>query len=174
LPGRYLPAARCGGGGRWEIPPGRTATSDPVPLAIAAGDDLVVSCLVSGDAEPAAYLHSAQRTGEVLPGAERFTSLYWITRVLTDVPAADPVVVALGDPIIRGGGTSADRGQRYADHPQRRLLAAGIEGAAVLNAGIGGNRLLGPLVRADYDVAVRPRRARHTGGHPCPDHGRDQ
>jgi lysophospholipase L1-like esterase len=100
---------------------------------------------VSGDAEPAAYLHSAQRTGEVLPGAERFTSLYWITRVLTDAPAAGPVVVALGDSITRGDGTSADRDQRYADHLQRRLLAAGLEGAAVLNAGIGGNRLLGPL-----------------------------
>ncbi|GAB2870002.1 SGNH/GDSL hydrolase family protein [Actinoallomurus bryophytorum] len=145
----------CQGGARWEIPPGRTATSDPVPLTTAAGDEFVISCFVSGDAEPAAYLHSAQRTGEVLhsaertgevlPGAERFTSLYWITRVLTDAPAAGPVVVALGDSITRGDGTSADRDQRYADHLQRRLLAAGLEGAAVLNAGIGGNRLLGPL-----------------------------
>src|SRR3954469_24973803 len=53
------------GGARWEIPPGRTATSDPVRLATAADDELVVDCSVSGDAEPAAYLHSAQRTGEV-------------------------------------------------------------------------------------------------------------
>jgi lysophospholipase L1-like esterase len=136
---------RCQGGARWEIPPGGTATSDPVPLATTAGDELVISCFVSGDAEPAAYLHSAQRTGEVLPGAGRFTSLYWITRVLTDAPAAGPVVVALGDSITRGDGTSADRDQRYPDHLQRRLLAAGIEDAAVLNAGIGGNRLLGPL-----------------------------
>lgn len=133
------------GGARWEIPPGETATSDPVPLATAAGDELLVSCFVSGSAEPAAYLHSAQRTGEILPGTERFTSLYWISRVRTDAPATGPVVVALGDSITRGDATSADRDQRYPDHLQRRLLAAGIEGAAVLNAGIGGNRLLGPL-----------------------------
>jgi lysophospholipase L1-like esterase len=132
------------GGARWEILPGRTAMSDPVPLAIAADDELMVSCLVSGDAEPAAYLHSAQRTGEVLPAAERFTSLYWITRVLTDAPADGPAVVAFGDSITRGDGTSADRDQRYPDHLQRRLLAAGSQGI-VLNAGIGGNRLLGPL-----------------------------
>ncbi|GLY77456.1 GDSL-type esterase/lipase family protein [Actinoallomurus iriomotensis] len=133
------------GGTRWEIPPGETATSDPVPLDTSAGDELQVRCFVAGRAEPAAYLHSAQRTGEILPGAERFPSLYWINRVHTDAPATGPVVVALGDSITRGDGTSADRDQRYPDHLQRRLLSAGIEGAVVLNAGIGGNRLLGPL-----------------------------
>jgi lysophospholipase L1-like esterase len=71
---------------------------------------------------------------------------------------AGPVVVALGDSITRGDGTTADFDQRYPDHLQRRLLAAGIEGAVVLNAGIGGNRLLRPLVgpsmtdRFDRDV----------------------
>jgi lysophospholipase L1-like esterase len=35
-----------------------------------------------------------------------------------------------------------DRDQRYPDHLQRRLLAAGADDAAVLNAGIGGNRVL--------------------------------
>jgi lysophospholipase L1-like esterase len=142
------------GGTRWEIPPGGTATSDAVWLATAAGDEVEIRCFVSGDAEPAAYLHSAQRTGEVAPGnrlgepscdgAERFSSLYWITQVLTDAPATGPVVIAFGDSITRGDGTCDDCDQRYPDHLQRRLLATGIEGI-VLNAGIGGNRLLGPL-----------------------------
>jgi lysophospholipase L1-like esterase len=142
------------GGARWKIPPGETTTSDPVPLATAAGDELEISCFVSGDAEPAAYLHSAQRTGDFAPGnrlgersgngAERFSSLYWITQILTDAPTTGRVVIAFGDSITRGDGTSDDRDQRYPDHLQRRLLAAEIEGV-VLNAGIGGNRLLGPL-----------------------------
>jgi lysophospholipase L1-like esterase len=150
-----LPALRHGDG-RWEIPAGATATSDPVPLSIAAGEELLVSCFVSGHTELATYLHSTQRTGEVAPGnqlgqcqltdAEQFTSLYWIAQVLVDEPAKRPVIVALGDSITRGDATTTDREQRYPDHLQRRLLAAGVDGAVVLNAGIGGNRLLRPTV----------------------------
>ena len=128
----------------------------------------MVDCFVSGTAEAATFLYSAQQTGEVAPGeqlgrprladSERFTALYWIARVLTDQPASGPVVVALGDSITRGDGTTPDLDQRYPDHLQRRLLAAGVEGAVVLNAGIGGNRLLRPVIgpsmtdRFDRDV----------------------
>jgi lysophospholipase L1-like esterase len=101
-------------------------------------------------------LHSAQRTAHVAPGnqagsgplasAEPFSSLYWIARVLTDAPPDGPVIVAFGDSITRGDGTTIDSEQRYPDHLQARLLAAGIDGAAVLNAGLGANRLLRPQV----------------------------
>jgi lysophospholipase L1-like esterase len=181
------------GAGKWEIPAGATAISDPIPLAMtvraatadgaaagdaaadgaaadgaAAGGELVVDCFVSGTAEAATFLHSAQQTGEVAPGdqlgrprladSERFTALYWIARVLVDRPAAGPVIVALGDSITRGDGTTPDLDQRYPDHLQRRLAGAGIGDAVVLNAGIGGNRLLRPVVgpsmtdRFDRDV----------------------
>ena len=166
------------GAGKWEIPAGATAISDPIPLPMtmraaaadgtAADGELVVDCFVSGTAEAATFLHSAQQTGEVAPGdqlgrprladSERFTALYWIARVLTDQPASGPVVVTLGDSITRGDGTTIDVDQRYPDHLQRRLLAAGIGDAVVLNAGIGGNRLLRPVVgpsmtdRFDRDV----------------------
>jgi lysophospholipase L1-like esterase len=161
------------GAGKWEIPAGATAISDPIPLPItmraaAADGELVVDCFVSGTVEAATFLHSAQQTGEVAPGdqlgrprlagAERFTALYWIARVLTDQPASGPVVVTLGDSITRGDGTTADLDQRYPDHLQRRLVGAGIGDAVVLNAGIGGNRLLRPVVgpsmtdRFDRDV----------------------
>jgi lysophospholipase L1-like esterase len=166
-PERVLPARR-GRAARWEIPAGQLAASDPVPLTVAAGDELVLSCFVSGRTGLATYLHSAQRAGEVAPGnqlgrrrlagAESFTSLYWIARVLVDAPPAGPVIVALGDSITRGDATTTDRDQRYPDHLQRRLLAAGAGGTIVLNAGLGGNRLLrarvGPSVgdRFDRDV----------------------
>ena len=45
--------------------------------------------------------------------------------MLTDQPAARPVIVALGDSITRGDGTTTDADQRYPDHLQARLLAAG-------------------------------------------------
>jgi lysophospholipase L1-like esterase len=170
------------GAGKWEIPAGATAISDPIPLPMtmraatadgaadgaAADGELVVDCFVSGTAEAATFLHSAQQTGEVAPGdqlgrprladSERFTALYWIARVLTDQPASGPVVVTLGDSITRGDGTTADLDQRYPDHLQRRLVGAGIGDAVVLNAGIGGNRLLRAVVgpsmtdRFDRDV----------------------
>jgi lysophospholipase L1-like esterase len=161
-----------GGHARWEIPPGGVAVSDPVPLPTVAGAELAVSCYVAGRAAPGAFLHSAQRTGRAAPGdktagdsdfedqtagAQAFTSLYWIARVLTDGAADGPVIVALGDSITRGDGTSADGEQRYPDHLQARLLASRPE-AVVLNAGIGGNRVLRPQVgppmaaRFDRDV----------------------
>jgi lysophospholipase L1-like esterase len=149
--------AALGGSGRWEIPAGAVAVSDPVPLPTTAGDEVAVACYAAGQAGPGAYLHSAQRTGHAAPGnqagrgqldgldgARSFTSLYWITRVLTDAPASGPVIVALGDSVTRGDGTTVDCEQRYPDHLQARLLAAGLDGAVVLNAGLGANRLLRP------------------------------
>ncbi|WP_327287726.1 GDSL-type esterase/lipase family protein [Streptomyces sp. NBC_01198] len=146
-----LPALRLGGA-RWEIPAGESAVSDPIPLTVAAGEELVVSCFTSGSTEPATYLHSAQRTAEVAPGNQvdrpeltesaRCASLFWISQVLVDAPATGPVIVAFGDSITRGDCTTPDRDQRYPDHLQRRLLAAGVDRAVVLNAGIGGNRVL--------------------------------
>ncbi|WP_225844962.1 GDSL-type esterase/lipase family protein [Streptomyces sp. HPF1205] len=150
---------RLHGAARWEIAAGERAASDPVPLPTTAGDELLVGCFLPGPgpAPSTTFLHSAQRTGlhaagdrldePVMPGAEPFTSLYWIARVLVDAPATGPVVIAYGDSITRGDATTPDRDQRYPDHLQLRLLAArtpGTDGAVVLNAGLGGNRLLGP------------------------------
>jgi lysophospholipase L1-like esterase len=81
-----------------------------------------------------------------LDGSRSFTSLYWIARVLTDAAADGPVIVAFGDSITRGDGTTIDGEQRYPDHLQARLPAAGLGGAVVLNAGLGANRLLRPRV----------------------------
>ena len=170
------------GAGTWKIPAGQTAISDPIPLpasadaaargGAAAPGELVVDFLVAGVAEGATFLASAQQTGEVAPGdqlgrprltdAERFTALYWIARVLTDRPPSGPVVVTLGDSITRGDGTTPDLDRRYPDRLQGRLLAAGVEGAAVLNAGLSGNRLLRPVIgpsmtdRFDRDVLGLP------------------
>lgn len=148
------PALRAGDP-RWQIPAGETATGDPAALPARPGDELIIDCFAAGHMPPGSYLHSAQATGQAAPGnqtgqpqlagAERFTSLYWISRILTDEPASGPVIIAFGDSITRGDGTSTDKDQRYPDHLQRRLLAAGAGNATVLNAGHGGNRLLRPV-----------------------------
>jgi lysophospholipase L1-like esterase len=159
------------GRARWDIPPGEVMTSDPVALPTVAGDEVTVRCYVAGTAGPGAFLHSAQRAGQAAPGhqagregeadgngSQSFASLYWIARVLTDAAADGPVIVAYGDSITRGDGTTIGGEQRYPDQLQARLLAADLPGAVVLNAGIGGNRLLRPRVgppmtgRFDRDV----------------------
>jgi lysophospholipase L1-like esterase len=161
------------GGPKWAIPPGETALSDPVPAAVRAGGELVVDCFVASSAGPAAFLPAVQRTGEVAPGnqmgrhalagTERFTSGYWIARVLTDEPPAGPVIVALGDSITRGDGSTTDQDQRYPDQLQRRLLTDGrLAGAVVLNAGISGNRVL----RQGFGPAMVDRFARDVLGVP--------
>jgi len=147
------------GSDRWEIPPGQTAASDPVELPVAAGEEIAVTCYVAGTAGPAAFLPAAQRTGYAAPGdqaardqlagpdgPQSFSSLYWITRVLTDAPAAGPVIVAFGDSFTRGDGTTVDAEQRYPDHLQARMLSVGLDSAVVLNTGLSANRLLLPQV----------------------------
>ncbi|WP_163568828.1 GDSL-type esterase/lipase family protein [Fodinicola feengrottensis] len=146
---RDVPVGRKGLA-RWEIAAGATAISDPVPVTVEAADELTISCFVATRTEPATYLHSAQRTAQIAPGnqlcerqltkAETSSSVYWIGRVLVDTPAQGPVLVAVGDSITRGDGTTTDADQRYPDHLQRRLP----NGAVVLNAGLGANRLLRP------------------------------
>ncbi|ONH22517.1 GDSL-type esterase/lipase family protein [Pseudofrankia asymbiotica] len=152
--GDSAPALHAGRG-RWEIPAGRTTASDPADLPVSAGDELTVDCFLADRTAPGSYLHSAQRTGHAASGnqtgrlpltdAEPFTSLYWIARVQVDQAASGPVIIAFGDSIARGDGTSIDHDHRYPDHLQQRLLTAGLDGAVVLNAGYGGNRLLRPV-----------------------------
>jgi hypothetical protein len=98
---------------RWEIPPGQTAASDPVQLPVAAGEEIAVTCYVAGTAGPQSFT---------------FSSLYWITPVLTDAPADGPVIVAFGESFTRGDGTTIGREQRYPDHLQARMLTVGLEG----------------------------------------------
>ena len=71
-----------------------------------------------------------------------------------------PVVVALGDSITDGTASTLDANHRWPDHLARKLLGK----AAVLNAGIGGNRLLSEgiaeagvniLARFDRDVLLQ-------------------
>jgi lysophospholipase L1-like esterase len=92
-------------------------------------------------------------------GLESATS-FFLTRI--EVPAANGrAIVALGDSITDGTASGLDANNRWPDHLARRLAAAGSP-MPVLNAGIGGNRLLsegnGPsaLTRFDRDVLAQP------------------
>jgi len=88
-------------------------------------------------------------------------SWFFLMRVEVVAPPEAGVVVAIGDSITDGTASTIDTNNRWPDHLARRLAGAGLR-MAVLNAGIGGNRLLaegnGPsaLSRFDRDVIAQP------------------
>ncbi|MFJ9908143.1 SGNH/GDSL hydrolase family protein [Streptomyces sp. NPDC101152] len=154
-----------------EVPAGADAVSDPVPLRVPADANLLVSLYTPGDSGPATYHHSALQTSFIAPAGDHTAdqagaayttttgSWYYLTGVdVLGAPAAGSVV-ALGDSITDGSGSTASANHRWPDRladrlaqlpPPRRL--------GVLNAGIAGNRVLldgtGPsaLSRLDADV----------------------
>ncbi|MGW1064914.1 GDSL-type esterase/lipase family protein [Streptomyces aureus] len=163
-----------GGSGSVTVPAGRDLVSDPVALRVPADANLLVSVHTPGGSGPVAYHRSALQTNFVAPVGDRTAeesgagytatvgSWYYVTGVdVLGAPAAGSVV-ALGDSITDGTGSSPDANHRWPD-----LLAARLRGLpahrrpGVLNAGIAGNRLLldgrGPnaLARLDADVLSR-------------------
>jgi lysophospholipase L1-like esterase len=164
-------ALRFGGSASVTIPGGAEYLSDPVDLAVASGADLALS--LHFPSEPSRQTsHPGSRTTSFvtkgqhvmdadLPGASTFTRWYQIAEV--DVQAAAPAraVVAIGDSITDGYGVANDSNTRWTDSLATRLREQGMGEVGVVNAGIGGGRLLrdglGPnmVSRFERDVLDR-------------------
>jgi len=161
-----------GGNQATVIPAGAEVWSDPVELAVKAGADLAVSLyLPKAPARPTGHPGSRatsyfapgnQASAETLP-TDR-TAPRWLILAGIEVFAPEARAVAVfGDSITDGFGVQPDTNLRWTDHLAVRLQADPELGqVAVLNAGIGGNRLLldglGPnaLARFDRDVRSQP------------------
>jgi lysophospholipase L1-like esterase len=156
-----------------RIPAGADYLSDPVDLPTAALDSLTVSIAFLSEpagqtthagARATSYLLAGDHLGDAdLAGATRFE--HWFTLAGLEVERCDPVgtVVALGDSITDGRGATTNGDDRWPDLLADRLRAARRDRApAVINLGIGGNRLLldglGPnaLARFERDVLSQP------------------
>jgi lysophospholipase L1-like esterase len=163
---------RFGGQAATVIPAGAEVWSDPVELPVSAGDDLAVSLHLPGSPNPPTghpgsrattwFVHGEQTSAADLPGAQ--TAPRWLVLAGIEVLAPEArAVVAFGDSITDGFGVQPDTNMRWTDHLAARLRAEpGMAQVAVLNAGIGGNRLLhdglGPnaLARFERDVLSQP------------------
>jgi peptidoglycan/xylan/chitin deacetylase (PgdA/CDA1 family) len=104
------------------------------------------------------YLHGNQVGAPDLPGAKSIEHWYQLAGIET-VSAHGSAVVVVGDSITDGAATPANANKRWPDDLQLRLRAdPALRDMAVLNAGIGGNRLLndglGPNVLARFDREV--------------------
>lgn len=155
------------------IPPGALAVSDPIAVKLAAGADLAVSLFLPAQPMRVVSIHNfANTTSYTAPGnvvgAKTFESPATITSwpflkgVDVKVPAADAAIVAFGDSITDGSLSTKDANTRWPDILARRLAAdKKTANLAVLNEGIGGNRVLhdvaGPsaLARFDRDVITQ-------------------
>ncbi|WP_328552779.1 SGNH/GDSL hydrolase family protein [Streptomyces sp. NBC_00358] len=161
------------GAGSVTVPAGRDVVSDPVALPVPADSNLLVSVHTPADSGPATYHRSALQANFVAPRGDRtaeesgaaYTTTvgdwYYVTGVDVLGPAAGSVV-ALGDSITDGTGSSFDANHRWPDRLSARLRdLPAYRRPGVLNAGIAGNRVLlagrGPsaLTRLDTDVFSR-------------------
>ena len=165
-------ALSFGGNRVLTIPAGADYLSDPVELPVAAGTDLAITLHLPRPPEqqtshPGARAHSQfahgdQVMAEALTGAKTSTRWYVIGGVELDAPGAAALVI-LGDSITDGYGVQPNTNARWPDRLAVRLRAnRATRNMAVLNAGIGGNRLrldgTGPnaLARFEREVLTPP------------------
>ena len=141
------------------IPAGAPLVSDPIDLAVAALDQVKVSIAL-----PRATRLPTHRWRQTMRDADGVESAPMRLGVLLagiEVESATPpgVIVAFGDSITEGTGALPDGPGGWSERLAARLVEAGRPWA-VINAGIGGNRLLhqgsGPsgLERLDADALV--------------------
>lgn len=154
------------------IPAGAVWLSDPVALPVKALDRLAVSLALPA-APSVATQHRSGRTTTYLatgatpdaadlPGA--ITNLQWLQLAGVEVDNAKVSAVAtFGDSITDGSGAGVNRYERWPDVLAERLQAdPKTRNLAVINAGIGANRLLkdgtsvSGLARLDRDVLSQP------------------
>jgi lysophospholipase L1-like esterase len=151
-PGKAL---TFGGRPTVTIPANAVMYSDPVDLAVPQLADLAIDLYLPATTNTPATLtmHGAafqtnyiSETGNhvgkpTLPTVGRTQSWFLLSRVDVVAPDAVGAVVTFGDSITDGARSTADTNNRWPDHLARRLLSQGIK-MGVLNAGIGGNRVL--------------------------------
>jgi lysophospholipase L1-like esterase len=167
-----LAPVRFGGRATTVIPAGGEVWSDPVAIPVVAGEHLAVSLYLPQAPSPPTghpgsrattyFVHGNRIDAPDLSGAQ--TAPRWLALAGIEVlaPSARAVAV-LGDSITDGFGVQPDTDARWTDRLAARLRADRSQGpVAVINEGIGGNRLLhdglGPnaLARFGRDVLSQP------------------
>lgn len=156
------------------IPPGAPVFSDPLDLAVAPLGEIVVSVFFPDEFTPARSenVHRARHVSAAdmvmeseLPTAESIAVRPTLTGIAVEVESARApgAIVCLGDSLTDGAGAQSLEFRSWTDILARRLRERhGDNAQAVVNAGIGGNQLVGALIgppalaRLDRDVFLTP------------------
>jgi lysophospholipase L1-like esterase len=161
-----------GGQGSVLVPAGGLMVSDALDIGVPADGNLAVSLYLPGVTEPATFHEFTLQTSYVtaansgnlvsapdLPGAAATPSTFYLTAV--DVLPSESIgsLVAFGDSIAQGGGSSPDKNHTWPDKLSDRLNPNPYRPRlSVVNQGVGCGRLLydlcGPngIARFDRDV----------------------
>lgn len=163
-----------GGARAVTVPAGAVLWSDPLPGALPAATNLVVSLHSPDAAGPATGHGMAMQTSYATQGdhtreegAAHWTgttgSWFYLDAVsVRPSGAATGAVAALGDSITDGWQSTTDLNRRWPDYLARRLHSAGGPLQGVANEGISGNQVLtdgagqSALHRLDRDVLSQP------------------
>lgn len=163
------------------IPAGASMISDPVDENVPPMGDLAIDLYLPDEMTPltspltvhagASQTNYVSSTGNFagsadLPVLTTTPSWYLLERVEVAAPVETGAIVTFGDSITDGARSTPNTNNRWPDHLAKRLLAGpGNAKLAVLNTGIGGNRLLSDsianfginsLARFDRDVLAQP------------------
>jgi len=167
-------AVTFGGKSTVTVKKGADVVSDPVAMPVTALQELAVSVYLPARTGAStvhemgmqtAYLAvSGDHTGDAsLAADETAASRYFLTDVEVTAAPGAAAVVAFGDSITDGYGSTRDKSARWPDYLAARLQAdPSLAAVAVVNAGISGNRLLndgaGPraLSRFERDALDKP------------------
>ncbi len=160
-----------------SIPANALVLSDPVQLDVPPSGDLAISIFIPKAtpgagihyaAQQTSYIAQADQTGAVsISEPAAITSWVFLTSVEVLAPESAASVVAFGDSITDGARSTVDANLRWPNVLSDRLQARkGKTKVGVLDAGIGGNRILhdaatnvrfgvNALARFDRDVLAQ-------------------
>ena len=154
VPGTIHPVT-FGGRPSVRIPPGQQVLSDPVGIQVPALQNLAVSVYLPGRTGRATLHTDAQQVNWVSAagdhaaeaGSGAFTaaipSWYYVSGLLVRSYGAAGTVVAFGDSITDGVGATVGGNGRWPNDLAQRLDGLAGPALAVVDEGIGGNRVLG-------------------------------
>jgi len=164
-----------GGKAQIAIPAGAPMLSDPADLPVKAFSEISISLYLPASTPVSTWHFQGQHdsylagpgdmTGKTeVPDAAHKAAWYFLSGIEVWAPNSTTVTVAFGDSITQG--TSDKPGTSYTDWPyqlaQRLSAEPGAAAIAVVNEGIGGNRILhdaagvSALARFDRDVLSQP------------------
>jgi lysophospholipase L1-like esterase len=169
-------ALTFGGQSSITIVPNAQVVSDPAPLQVPDTGALAVDIYAPGSTGPVTWhsvgLHTTyissvgNHVGEpLLPTSSTIQSYFFLKSVEVQATDKTGVVVAFGDSITDGPGSTPDASNTYPNQLARLLAAShGRLKMAALNQGLAGNRVLASFVgggqnaqaRFDRDVLSQP------------------
>lgn len=152
-----------------SVPAGAPVLSDPIAFELAPLKRVAVTSFYPAKTPLTTFHWGDQQTAFVAPGnltgaaglapGSAIKGRLFLSALLVDAPASTRTVVAFGDSITDGNGSTPDANRRWPDFLAQRFARSNV---AVVNAGISGARVLhdrmgeNALARFEQDVLAQP------------------